>query len=282
MELWSSLISALPFSWTEFSFMHNALLAIIIISPLFAMLGCMIVSSRMAFFSDAIGHSGLTGIAIGAILGLTQPLWAMIVFSLFLAVAITWLRRNSGSSSDSVIGIVMAFTVSVGIVILSRNGGFSRYSSFLIGDILSINGSDIALIFVVFLLFIVCWIFFFNKLLLVTVNTSLARSRNIPVWLTEGIFAAITALIVTLSIQWIGILIINALLILPAAASRNIAKSTAEYVRLSVIISLLSCVSGLISSFYLSTATGATIVIFAMFFYVVTTVIRILRSKNHG
>ena len=273
MNFWSSFISALPFDWAQFGFMQNALLAILIVTPLFAFLGCMVINNQMAFFSDAIGHAGLTGIAIGALLGIANPLWSMLIFALILAIGITLLRRYSAASSDTVIGIVMSFTLALGIVILSRNGGFNRYSSFLIGDILSIAPREVMILLIVAAVFVTLWITNFNSIFLVSMNTSLARSRKMPVWIIQGIFAAITALMVTISIQWIGILVINALLILPATASRNLTRSMVGYLWLATAISLVSGVSGLVFSYYWSTATGATIVLISMFFYIISLII---------
>ena len=275
MDLWYSFVSLLPFEWAQFTFMQNALLAVLIVTPLFAMLGCLVVNSQMAFFSDAIGHAGLTGIAIGALLGLSNPLWSMISFSLVMAILVTLFRRYSAASVDTVIGIIMSFTLAIGIVILSRNGGFNKYSHYLIGDILSISKGEILMLFIVGAAFFLLWIVLFNRIFLVAINTSLARSRRIRIWLTQGIFASITALIVTISIQWIGVLVINALIILPAAASRNVAGSLRSYIWLAVIISLISGISGLTASYYWATATGATIVLFAMFFFVVSFAMRL-------
>lgn len=279
LRTWSSLISLLPFDWAQFGFMHNALLAVLLVSPMLAFLGCLVVNKQMAFFSDAIGHAALTGIAIGAVLGISQPFWAMIAFSLILAVSMTALRRYGQLSSDSVIGIVMSFTVALGIVILSRGGGFNRYSRFLIGDILSVAPNDIVLLFVVCIFFLLIWTVFFNRFLIAAVNTSLARSRNMNVWSIETLFASLTALVVTISIQWIGILVINALLILPATTSRNIAKSMKTYLGFAVVFCWLPGIIGLIASFYWSTASGATIVLFAMGFHAVIIILSRLGGR---
>ena len=166
MGLLSSLMSILPFEWAHYGFMQNALLAVLIVTPLLAFLGCMVVNNQMAFFSDAIGHSALTGIAIGAILGIANPLWSMLVFAFILAIGITFLRRYSAASSDTVIGIVMSFTVALGIVILSRGGGFNKYSRFLIGDLLSITPHEIAGLCAVAIVFVVLWITSFNRIFL--------------------------------------------------------------------------------------------------------------------
>lgn len=280
MILWHTFVNLLPFEWAQYSFMHNALLAICIITPLFALLGCTVINNQMAFFSEAIGHAGLTGIAIGVLAGIANPLWAMIVFAILIAIGVTLLRRYSAASSDTVIGIIMAFTVAVGVLLLSRGGGFNKYSQYLIGDILSITQYEIFSLLVVFVIFLICWIFLFNRLFLVSINSSLARSRNINIWLMQAIIAIVTAVIVTVSLQWVGILVINALIILPAAASRNMARSIAQYLWGAIVISLLSGICGLIVSYYWSTATGATIVIFAMTLYLGTLVVG--RVKGRG
>lgn len=277
MNLWSSLISLLPFDWAHFSFMHNALLAVLIVTPLFAFLGCMVVNNQMAFFSDAIGHAGLTGIAVGTILGIANPLWSMLGFAFVLAVLTTLLRRHSAASNDTVIAIVMSFTLALGIVILSRGGGFNRYSRFLIGDLLSITPLEIMSLLVVAAGFVLLWVTSFNRIFLVSMNTSLARSRKVPVWVIQTLFAVITAFVVTVSIQWVGILVINAMLILPAAASRNMARSISGYLWIAAGISLISGIAGLLASYYWSTASGATIVLFTMSFYVVSLVVRRVR-----
>jgi len=273
----NSLMSLPLFEWTQFSFMRNALVAILIVTPLFAFMGCMIVNNQMAFFSDCIGHSALSGIAIGALIGIADPIWSMLVFSAALAIGVTLLRHYGSASGDSVIGIVMSFTVALGIVILSRGGGFNKYSRFLIGDILSITQTEIFCLIAVAIIFIVLWLVYFNRIFLVSINTSLARSRRISVWTIHGLFAVITALIVTISIQWVGILVINAMLILPASASRNMTKTTAGYLWLAAGINVMSGISGLAASYYMSTATGATIVLFAMAFYMMSLVIKKFR-----
>jgi len=121
MEIWYAFVDHfLPFAWSQHTFMKNALLAVLLVSPVFAIMGTMVVNNKMAFFSDTIGHSALTGIAIGVLLGFQDPLWIMVIFSVLLAVAISLLKNMTGASTDTVIGAVSATMVALGIVILSR------------------------------------------------------------------------------------------------------------------------------------------------------------------
>jgi len=274
LEPWHRAVSLLPFEWADFAFMRLALLAVLFIAPLLGALGTVVVANRMAFFSEAIGHAAFTGIALGVIFGLANPLWSMVGFALLLTLAITWVRRRGGLSSDTAIGLVMAFTVSVGIVILSKGGDFARYTNFLIGDMLGVTAGDVAALGVLAVIVIALFLFFFNRLLLASVSPALARSRARHPGAAELAFACLLAVVVTFSLPWIGILVINALLILPAAAARNLARSTAEFFGWAVAIAIVSGVVGLIVSFYASTATGATIVLAAMAVYLVTLVFR--------
>jgi zinc transport system permease protein len=275
MEFWYAIVNhILPFTWSSHEFMKNALLAVLLVGPMFAIMGTMVVNNKMAFYSDTIGHSSLTGIAIGVLLGFQNPLWIMIVFSIFLAVAISMLKLWTTASTDTVIGSVSAVMVALGIVLLSRGGGFSKFSRFLIGDILSITSGEIMLLVIALGGVILLWIMMFNKFLLVSVNQSIALSRGIPVQLMEILFCVATAIIVTISIQWVGILIINSFLILPAAAARNITGNMMSYHVVSILITIFSGVAGLLLSFYWATATGATIVLITALFYLATLLLK--------
>lgn len=258
----------------QYDFMKLAFFAILIVAPLFAMLGSMVVQNRMSFFSDAMGHSALTGIALGACLGLRDPLFAMILFAILLSCIIAYLQKKGTASPDTIISIVMSSAVSLGIVMLSRGGGFAKYSTYLIGDLLSVTGADIVRMLLVSAVFYAVWALFFNRLSLFSTSKSLARSRKIPIFLTQVLFSTIVAVIVTLCIQWIGILVINSLLILPAAAARNLSKNLFGYSWIAVLISLASGIIGLVISFQASTATGATIVLVLSVFYIVSFIIR--------
>ena len=264
----------LPFAWAHHVFMKNALIAVLLVGPMFAIMGTMIVNNKMAFYSDTIGHSALTGIAIGILLGFQDPLWVMVVFSFLLAIAISMLKYYSTASTDTVIGAVSASMVALGIVLLSQGGGFAKYSRYLIGDILSITPKEMYLLVAAFIIILLLWGTMFNKLLLVSINQTLARSRGINVRVVETLFCIVTAVIVTISIQWVGILIINSFLILPAAAARNITRNMKQYHVVSVVISIISGIAGLLLSYYWATATGATIVLIAAAFYLISLLLK--------
>lgn len=262
MSFWYAFIDTiLPFGWLEPNFMKNALLAVLVAAPLFGTLGSFVVSNKMSFFSDAIGHSALTGIAFGVLLGIKEPMVAMVGFSLILGFAIITVKTKGKSSADTIIGVFSSTSVALGLVLLSATGNFARYQKYLIGDILSITPREIALLVVVAVVTAIVWILLYNKMLLTNLHRTLAKSRGIPVFATEQVFALLTALIVTTSIRWTGLLIINSLLVLPAAAARFVTRNTRSYLLVAIVISLVSSILGLALSYYIGAASGATIVL---------------------
>ncbi|WP_444644363.1 metal ABC transporter permease [Caproiciproducens sp. R1] len=259
----------LPFEWTEFNYMKNALLAVLLITPLFGLVGTMIVNNKMSFFSDALGHSALTGIAIGVLMGIDNYLISMMGFALLFALCISAVMDSGTSSADTIIGVFSSTGLALGIVLLSASGGFAKYSGYLIGDILTVQPAEIVMLAFILLAVLVIWDLFFNKLLLTSINADLAASKGINTHFVEKLFVIIVAAIVTVSIKWVGVLIINSLLVLPAASARNLAKGMRSYHLIAVFISLFSGVSGLIVSYYTGTAAGGTIVLIAaaIFFF---------------
>src|SRR5665647_2912117 len=237
LELWYNFTDAvLPFQWLGHEFMKNALLAILLVTPIFGLLGTMIVMNKMAFFSDSLGHGAFTGIAIGSILGLMEPVLAAVAFSIAFALGITFIKNKSRASTDTIIGVFSSIAVALGLVLMSLGGSFNKYSSYLIGDLLSISASEILLLLFVFIIVIFLWSVIFNKLLMVSINQSLARSRGVNTLLVEMIFTTMIAVIVTISIQWVGLLIINSLLVLPAAGARNITSNVRQYTLVAVCL----------------------------------------------
>ena len=208
-------------SWMDYGFMKMALAAILIITPLFGLMGTMIVNKKMAYFSDALGHSALTGIAVGVVCGIPDTNISMVIFAVVFALLLNKIGSRSTVSTDTIISVFSSCSVAIGLAILSKGGNFSKYSSLLVGDVLSITKKEIGYLVIIFIVTILFWITCFNWLNAICIHRALAKSKRIPVQLMDYVFAVLVALIVMLSIKWVGILIINALLILPAASSRT-------------------------------------------------------------
>jgi len=260
MSLWYAFWDALPFEMLHWDFMKNALLALLLMAPLYGLMSTMIVTGRMSFFSDALGHSAFTGIAIGAICGLTAPTWAAVGFSILFALLFSYVRSRSNQAADTLIGVFSSTAVALGIFVATLGGGsFTKYNKFLIGDILSVTPGEIELLALVLVTVVVFWILSANRLTLTAIHPQLASSRGIPVGLSQTLFITAIAVVVTLSISIVGLLILNSLLVLPGAAARNVSRNLKQYHGFSVLFALLSGIGGLTVSFYLGCSAGAAI-----------------------
>lgn len=277
--IYSIMDKIMPFEALSFGFMKNALLAVVLLTPLLGLIGTMTVNQQLSFFSDALGHSALAGIGLGMILGLRNDLVSMLIFGIVWAVAICIIKQTGASSTDTVISVFSSTSIAAGLLILSRGGGFAKYSSLLIGDILAVTPADLLYLLIALAVGVVLWIVIYNNLLLSGVNESLARSRGVNTRLVEYAFVIIVAVTVMLAIRWVGMMLINALLIIPAAAGRNFAKNSRQHAAFSVIIAFISGVAGLFSSYWWDTSAGAAIVLYAAAFYAVSLLWRRIIKK---
>ncbi len=260
MSLWYALLDAQPWEMLHWDFMKNAFLAVLLMAPLFGLTSTMIVTGRMSFFSDALGHAAFTGIAIGAICGLSSPTWAAVLFALGFSVLFSFVRSRSHQTADTLIGVFSSTAVALGIFIATAGGGsFTKYNKYLIGDILSVTPGEIGMLALVLLAVVVFWVLMGNRLTLAAVHPQLASSRGVPVELVQGAFTAAVAVVVTLAISWVGLLILNSLLVLPAAAARNVSRNLKQYHGFSVLFALAAGIGGLTASYYLGASAGASI-----------------------
>ena len=263
-----------PFHW---QFMRNALLAVLVISPLFGLLSTMVVTSRMSFFSDALGHSAFTGIAIGTLCGLADPLWMAVLLAAVFALLFTYVRRKSNMASDTVIGVFSSTAVALGIFIATFGGGsFTQYNSLLIGDILSVEPAKIALLAVILLVVVLLWLCSFNQLMLSSIHPHppAVRQGRVGVFWQEAVFSAAIAVVVTVSMTWVGLLVINSLLVLPAAAARNVARNMRQYHLFSLLGAVISGLAGLMTSYYIGSSAGASITLYLAVWFAVTFLLR--------
>lgn len=242
-------------------FMRYALAAVLLIGPMYALLGTMVVSRGMTFFSESLGHGALCGLAIGAMLGFANSTMALVIFGILYAVLLFAMQRRATVAADALIGVLSSVTVSLGVVLLSQGGGFAKFSSFLIGDLLSVAPQELWLLAAALAATLVYWFLFYNKLVLVSVSAPLAHSRGVNVRGVHLGFMLLLAVVVMLSIRFVGTLIINAMLILPAATSRSVARNMRSYQLTSVGLSLGCGVLGLMLSYWFGLAAGATIVL---------------------
>jgi len=279
MSIWYTICELLPIEMLQWDFMKNALLAILLMAPLFGLLSTMVVTGRMSFFSDALGHSAFTGIAIGAICGVAAPIWVAVIFSVVFALLFSYVRNRSNHAADTLIGVFSSTAVALGIFIATLNGGsFTKYNKYLIGDILSVTPVEIGVLALVLLAVVIFWVFSSNRLVLTAIHPQLASSRGISVGASQTVFTVAIAVVVTLSISSVGLLILNSLLVLPAAASRNVARNLKQYHLFSVLFALIAGLSGLALSYYLGSSAGAAISLVLALIFAISFALRKVRD----
>ena len=279
MSIWYAFCELLPLEMLRWDFMKNALLAILLMAPLFGLLSTMIVTGRMSFFSDALGHSAFTGIAIGAICGIAAPIWAAVVFSVVFALLFSWVRSRSNQAADTLIGVFSSTAVALGIFVATLGGGsFTKYNKYLIGDILSISPAEIGMLALTLVFVAIFWVVYFNRLTLTAIHPQLAASRGIPVKFSNTLFTVAIAVVVTCSISSVGLLILNSLLVLPAASARNVAKNLKQYHLFSVLFALAAGVGGLVVSYYMGASAGAAISLILAIIFAITFGFRKVRA----
>ena len=275
MSIWYAIWDALPFEMLHWDFMKNALLALLLMAPLFGILSTMIVTGRMSFFSDALGHSAFTGIAIGALCGAVQPIYFAVGLSVLFALLFSFVRSRSNQAADTLIGVFSSSAVALGIFVATVGGGsFTRYNKYLIGDILSVTPGEIGLLALVLLAVVLLWVFGSNQLVLTAVHPQLASSRGIATKRNETLFTVAIAIVVTLAMSWVGLMVINSLLVLPAAASRNLARNLRQYHLFSILSALGCSLLGLMTAYVLGCSTGATIALYLAAYFAVSFALR--------
>ncbi len=272
----------LPFDCLQARFMQQALVGLVLIAPMSAAMGVQVVNFRMAFFADAISHSAFAGVALGLIFTVS-PQWTMPIFGLVVGLAIMALQRRSTLSTDTVIGVVFAGVMAFGLAIVSRDASVARdLQRFLYGDILTIGDAGILTLAALFVAVMIFQAWGYNRLLYVGLNATVAQTHGIRVAGYQFAFAGLVALVVMLSIWAVGVLLVTALLIVPAAAARNLARSAGAMFWWAILVSTTSAVAGLVISaqIWARTATGPTIVLCGFAWFLVSQAVAMNRRRT--
>lgn len=279
MNIWYTFCELFPIEMLKWDFMKNALLAVLLMAPLFGLTSTMIVTGRMSFFSDALGHSAFTGIAIGCICGIANPTWAAVVFAVLFALLFSFVRSRSNQAADTLIGVFSSSAVALGIFVATFGGGsFTKYNKYLIGDILSVTPSELLMLAIVLAVVVIFWVLYSNRLALTAIHPQLASSRGISVKGSQTLFTTAIAVIVTLAISWTGLLILNSLLVLPGASARNVARNLKQYHLFSILFALIAGIGGLVVSYCFGTSAGASISLGLTVLFIITFSLRKVRA----
>ncbi|MDE5879194.1 MAG: metal ABC transporter permease [Desulfovibrio sp.] len=269
-----------PLVCLEPRFMRLSFLALLLLPPMTSMLGVQVTLFRMAFFSDAVGHSAFAGVALGLILG-APPDAAMLVFGVLVGLGVMAVQRTSGLSADTAIGIIFSAVVAFGLAVVSRASGLGRQlGQFLYGDILTVGDGEMAALALLLALLLLFELAGWNRLLAMALSPVTARVQGIHTAFWNYLFAGLLALVVMFSVRAVGVLLMTALLVVPAATARNLARSAGGMFWWALLVGVSSGAAGLLLSAqdWLATASGATIVLVACAWFAVSCVVRAWRK----
>ena len=254
-------------------FIRRAALALLLLTPVSAAAGVLVVNQRLAFFADAVGHSVFAGVALALVLTLPEKP-VVLATGVVIGLTVVYLSRHSRLAADTVIGLVFSGAIALGLAIVSRNPGTAKgLSRFFLGDVLTVGDSEVAALIVLAVLTILFMIFFFNHLTLESLSPILTRSRSPrKSRFAPYVFGIFLAVVVTISVWSVGVLLVTALLVAPAAAGRNWAGSAAAMFWVAIVVSAFSGQMGLYLSTRpeINTATGATVVLVTIFIFIIS------------
>lgn len=273
----------------QYEFVINALLCALLIGPLLGVLGSMVMIKRMAFFSQAVGNAAMTGVAIGVLIGesYTSPYLSMFGFCLLFSLTLKYTQHHTTLPNDTLIGVFLSISLAVGaslLLFVSAKINTHVMESVLFGSILAVDHTDMNVLLVVTVICAIVGLPLYNGMLLASLNPSLARARGVSVRGVEYVFVVLVTLVTVACLKIIGAVLVEALLLIPAAAARNISRSLGELVLRSVLIAAFSCVVGILvpMQFHLPVPTGGAIVLVAASVFIATTVVRATASRFRG
>ncbi len=255
----------------HYGFMVNALLAVILVGLICGGVGSLVIGNRMAFFSDALAHTAFAGVGmallIGVLIDAPREFYdsrnyyitaIMTSFGVLVGLSIAFVREHTGLASDTVIGVFFAGAIGFGSVLISALSqfGYFKVEKFLFGDPLGVKSFDLLVLFSLLVFTTAILGFMGNAFVFTSFNPSLARSRNIPVRLCDYVFIALLGMIVNICLNTVGALLINALLVVPAATAANLSRNLRQMFWLTIVLSLFSGVIGLWVSFVQYPLTG--------------------------
>ncbi len=282
--IYEALAAALPFDFMEPRFMQQAFLGLMLLAPMCAAMGVQVVNFRMAFFSDAISHSAFTGVALGLILGLDVRL-TTVLFALTVGTVIVAVSRRTSLSTDTLIGVFFSAVIAFGIAMVSRDRSVARdMQRFLYGDILTLSDMEIQWLVVLFVVLGTFQVLSYNRLLYISLSPVLAQVHGIRVGIYQYLYAALLSTVVVFSVWAVGVLLVTALLVVPTAAARNVARSAGSMLWWALLVAWTSAAAGLMISAqpWARTATGATVILCTFAWFVLTQLFALGRNLTRS
>ena len=256
------------------SFILYALAAGIALSMVVGPLGSVVVWRRMAYFGDTLAHAALLGVAL-AVAADQLPMAGVGIIGVLIAVLLFWLEKQRDLSTDTLLGILSHSALALGLIVLSviQSQGFNiNLMSYLFGDLLAVDQSDLLLMYGTVVVILLVFSQILSPLISMSVNEELARVDGVSVEKIRFVFMILLALVIAIALKVVGILLITALLIIPAATARLFSQSPKQMVLISVLIAVLAVILGLFSSLNWDFPAGPSIVVSAACLFFVSRV----------
>lgn len=258
-----------------YGFLINALIASLMIGPLLGALGTLVVVKRLAFLSEAVGHSALTGVSIGILLGepIDAPWVSLFAFSILFALTLQWIRGRTAVPYDALIGVFLSFALALGAALLmfvAKKVNAHLVEQVLFGSVLTASIDDIQILAVLFVLIALLAWRYANQAYLVALAADIAHAHKVRVKLHDYGFVLLIALMTVAAVKIIGAILVGALLLIPAASARLISANLSQMMRWSVLISTTSAVAGVLLPMHLQwpVSAGPAIILFACLWFI--------------
>ncbi|MFO7928543.1 MAG: metal ABC transporter permease [Candidatus Humimicrobiaceae bacterium] len=264
----------------QYPFMQRALISGIIIGVTCSFIGVFVILNKMSFFANAVAHSSLAGIAIGFFMGL-NPIVTAVIFGIIIGILVSFLKNKSVLSVDTIIGIFLPSSMAIGVLVISLIEGYKPdLLSYLFGNILAVDRFYLYLSLGLGILVLVLLSLFFKQYIFITFDRELARIQGIKVVLYDYIFVILLATTVIISTKIVGIILVSALVVIPPASSKNISSNFIQMVFFSILFGFVSSISGLVLSYYLNLASGATIIMVSAFIFLISLLLKPVFNKK--
>ncbi len=262
-------------------YLVRAMAAALCLAPLCALLGVFVTARRMSFFSDTIAHSALAGVALGFWLGFSEPTVPMVIFSLGVALAILWLKETTALLTDTIMALLLSGSVALGLLIRSQMKGFrAQFDAYLFGDIQAVSDEELIGAAILTVLIGICVFWKLNALTLLSTQEDLAHVSGVRVQALNYFFVGILTVTVAVSIRLLGVMLVTSLIIIPAAAARNIARSLRQQILLAMAVGLASGIGGVMLTDRYDLPAGPTIVLTAIGVFVLTLILSRMRASS--
>ncbi|MDM3886504.1 metal ABC transporter permease [Pseudomonas sp. BCRC 81390] len=272
-----------------YGFVANALLAGLMIGPVLGGLGTLVVVKRFAFFSEAVGHAALTGVAIGILLGepYTGPYGSLFGYCLLFGILLNFLRNRTGLAPDTLIGVFLSVSLALGASLLLMLAGKINVhilENVLFGSVLTVSSQDLLVLGIVALLVLALAMPLYNRIMLASFNPQLAAVRGVAVKTLDYLFVVLVTLVTVAAVKVIGAILVGALLVIPAAAARLVSQSLKGFFFLSVLTATLSTLLGILLPivFDLPVPSGAAIILVAGICFALAALARALVPRLQG